>query len=45
MSELQLLAEVALLRDLPGHGLVRGQLGTVVEMLSPDAAEVEFCDN
>ena len=45
MSELELLAEVALLRDLPGHGLVRGQVGTVVEMLSPDAAEVEFCDN
>jgi hypothetical protein len=41
----ELLAEVALLRDLPESGLARGQVGTVVEILSPDAVEVEFCDN
>jgi hypothetical protein len=45
MPELELLSEVALLRDLPEHGLVRGQVGTVVELLLPAAAEVEFCDD
>jgi hypothetical protein len=45
MPQLELLAEVALLRDLPQHGLVRGQVGTVVELLSPHAAEVEFVDD
>jgi len=45
MTELELLAEVALLRDLPERGLVRGQVGTVVEILSPAAVEVEFADN
>ncbi|HUH62461.1 MAG TPA: DUF4926 domain-containing protein [Terracidiphilus sp.] len=44
MPSLDLLAEVALLRDLPDRGLVRGQVGTVVETLSSDAFEVEFCD-
>ena len=45
MTKLELLAEVALLRDLPERGLVRGQVGTVVEILSPDAVEVEFTDD
>ena len=45
MTQLELLAEVALLRDLPERGLVRGQVGTVVEILSPDAVEVEFTDD
>jgi hypothetical protein len=45
MTQLELLAEVALLRDLPERGLVRGQVGTVVEILSPDAVEVEFADD
>jgi len=36
---------VALLQDLPEKGLLRGQDGTVVELLSPDVFEVEFCDN
>jgi hypothetical protein len=45
MPNLELLAEVALLRDLPDLGLARGQVGTVVEMLASDAAEVEFLDN
>ncbi len=43
--QLDLLTEVALLRDQPERGLARGQVGTVVEILSPDAVEVEFCDN
>src|SRR5579871_2753626 len=45
MDELELLSEVAVLRDLPEHGLVRGQVGTVVAVLSPEAAEVEFVDD
>jgi hypothetical protein len=45
MSRLETLSEVALLRDLPEHGLIRGQVGTVVERLSPEAAEVEFVDD
>jgi carbonic anhydrase/acetyltransferase-like protein (isoleucine patch superfamily) len=36
---------VALTEDLPQNGLVRGQVGTVVEQYSPDAFEVEFVDN
>jgi len=35
---------VALLTDLPEHGLVRSQVGTVVEVLN-GAYEVEFCDD
>lgn len=35
---------IALTRDLPDAGLVRGQVGTVVMILSPDAYEVEFVD-
>ena len=45
MTQLELLAEVALLRDLPERGLVRGQVGTFVEILSSDAVEVEFADD
>ena len=45
MTQLELLAEVALLRDPPERGLVRGQVGTVVEVLSPHAVEVEFSDD
>ncbi len=40
----QLLDVVALLADLPSHGLRRGQVGTVVEMLG-GACEVEFSDD
>ncbi len=36
---------VALLEDIPSRGLVRGQVGTVVEMLGPGVFEVEFSDN
>jgi hypothetical protein len=42
---IQLLDVVALTEDLPEHGLVRGQVGTVVESLAPDVFEVEFSDN
>lgn len=36
---------VALTEDLPPHGFVRGQVGTVVEHYAPDALEVEVVDN
>lgn len=40
----QLLDVVALLTDVPGHGLLRGQVGTVVELMD-GAYEVEFSDD
>ena len=39
------LSAVALLRDLPQHGLVRGQVGTIVEALDEATALVEFSDD
>jgi len=36
---------VALLTDMPEQGLVRGQVGTVVEHLNGDVFEVEFVDD
>jgi hypothetical protein len=38
----QLLDTVVLDRDLPEHGLCRGDLGAVVEVYAPDGVEVEF---
>ena len=42
-----LLDVVALLSDVPAHGLLRGQVGTVVELLdgADGAYEVEFSDD
>ena len=45
MGEMELLSEVALLKDMPHKGLVRGQVGTIVELLAPSVAEVEFSDD
>jgi hypothetical protein len=42
---IDLLDVVALSVDLPNEGLVRGQVGTVVESLSPGVFEVEFSDD
>lgn len=36
---------VALLCDLPDQGLVRGQVGTIVEMLDDATSLVEFSDD
>lgn len=44
-EKIQLLDVVALTQDLPERGLVRGQVGTVVEILGQDVYEVEFSDN
>ena len=40
----RLLDVVALLSEVPAHGLLRGQVGTVVELFD-DACEVEFSDD
>ncbi|HTJ29976.1 MAG TPA: DUF4926 domain-containing protein [Acidobacteriaceae bacterium] len=45
MEKIELLAVVALLRDWPERRLVRGQVGTVVEILISDVVLVEFSDN
>ena len=39
---LQSLDIVVLTEDVPSHGLKRGDLGTVVEVYTPEAIEVEF---
>jgi hypothetical protein len=44
-ANIQLLDVVALTTDLPDKGLLRGQVGTVVEQLSPGVLEVEFSDD
>jgi hypothetical protein len=44
-TDVNLLDVVALTADLPERGLRRGQVGTVVELLAPDAFEVEFSDD
>ncbi len=36
---------VALTADLRERKMLRGQVGTVVEVLGPDIFEVEFCDD
>lgn len=38
----KLLDTVVLDRDLPEHGLRRGDLGAVVDVHAPDGIEVEF---
>ena len=45
MPEIELLAVVAVLEDIPPQGLLRGQVGTLVERLAPDVYEVEFSDD
>jgi hypothetical protein len=42
---IQLLDVVALTTDLPEKSLLRGQVGTIVEVLKPGVYEVEFCDD
>lgn len=45
MTDLELLSVVALMHDMPEAGLVRGQVGTIVEVLAPGVFEVEFSDD
>jgi Domain of unknown function (DUF4926) len=42
---MKLLDVVALLQDLPELGLIRGQVGTIVEIYEPDVFEIEFIDS
>ncbi len=42
---IRVLDTVALLEDLPDRKLKRGEVGTVVDVLAPDAYEVEFSDD
>ena len=42
MTDIEMLSVVALLEDLPEEGLIRGQVGTVVESWAPGVYEVEF---
>jgi hypothetical protein len=44
-KNIRLLDVVALTTDLPERSLLRGQVGTVVEALSPGVFEVEFADD
>ena len=44
-QEIRLHDVVALTEDISSHGLLRGQVGTVVEFLVPNMFEVEFVDN
>ena len=39
------MSAVALLSDLPERGLVRGQVGAIVELLDEATALVEFSDD
>jgi hypothetical protein len=41
-DSIELLSVIALVEDMPDEGLVRGQVGTVVEILAPGVFEVEF---
>jgi hypothetical protein len=44
-AEIELLHVVAVTNDIPDKGLLRGQVGTVMEILAPDVFEVEFSDH
>ena len=43
--KIELLDTVALVCDVPEFGLVAGEVGAVVELLSDDAFMVEFIDD
>lgn len=42
MKKFKKLEAVVLERDLPEHGLRKGDVGTVLELYKPDGLEVEF---
>jgi hypothetical protein len=42
--KIKLLDVVALVEDIPTHKLRRGEVGTVVDIFSDGALEVEFAD-
>lgn len=44
MNEIQVLDVVAVLEDVPQHGLLCGEVGTVVGLWKDGVYEVEFSD-
>ena len=44
MDTLKLFDVVALLKDRPQEGLVRGQIGAIVDEYAPRVFDVEFSD-
>ena len=44
-DDIHLLDVVAVLEDIPGRGIHRGQVGTVVELLTDGVFEIEFSDD
>jgi hypothetical protein len=45
MPEIEMHSVVALVEDIPEEGLIRGQVGTVVESWAPGVYEVVFSDD
>jgi Domain of unknown function (DUF4926) len=45
MAGIELLSVVAVIEDIPKKGLMRGQVGTVVERLAAGVFEIEFSDD
>jgi hypothetical protein len=45
MNEIKVIDVVAVLEDIPEHGLCRGEVGTVVEQWKDGVFEVELSDN
>lgn len=41
-KQLQMLDVVALVKEIPDRDLLKGQVGTIVELLEPGVYEVEF---
>lgn len=44
MDKIKILDPVAVVEDMPEHGLRRGEVGTVVDVWKDGALEVEFSD-
>jgi hypothetical protein len=45
LTALKLLDVVTIKEDLLEHGLLAGQVGTIVELLAPEVYEVDFSDD
>ena len=45
MNEIKVLDVVAVMEEVPDHGLRRGEVGTVVDQWKDGAYEVEFSDD
>lgn len=45
MDEIKVLDVIAVMENVPDHGLRRGEVGTVVDQWKDGAYEVEFSDD